>query len=286
MSGVIRGRLEAVWRGARGAAGRFGADRQGFALVFVAVALPALLGLVGLALDGGRLFTLDTQLAGIADSAALAAASRLDRSPAAIVNAREAAGALGRRASFASGPDSRTQLTFRFAATLADLRTSPSYTLADTAGAEAAFVEVTTAERSSPRASCNFSALARHRFAVPRSRKRSTSPATSRRPSSATGIRRRSWRARAAAGSTGCDMTAAARTGRSGCSIRRATQGAPVASAPRSQRTRLLPHGTRDAAPLSGGGLASRRAQRPLRSICEPPRPDRPGPVRLSPART
>ena len=116
--------------------------------MFVAVALPALLGLVGLALDGGRLFTLDSQLAGIADSAALAAAARLDRSPRAIVNARDAANALGNRASFASGPDARTPLTFRFAAALADLRTSPTYTLADTAGAEAAFVEVTTADRS------------------------------------------------------------------------------------------------------------------------------------------
>lgn len=127
---------------------RFRSDERGFVLVFVAVALPALLGLLGLAVDGSRLLTLDTQLAGIADSAALAGAARLDRSPGAIINARAAANALLNQASFASGADPRTTLSFRFAADLSELRGSPTFTLADSEGSSAVYVEVTTASRS------------------------------------------------------------------------------------------------------------------------------------------
>ena len=114
-------------------------DEDGFVLVFLAVAIPAILGLVGLALEGTRLMTLDAELANQADAAALAAASRLDRSDQAIVAARRAANAVNR-----TPVDGR--LSFRFAAELGDLRSSPSFTLDDSAGSSAAFVEVTTAD--------------------------------------------------------------------------------------------------------------------------------------------
>lgn len=126
---------------------RWHRDERGFVLVFLAVALPALLGLVGLAIEGVRLMTLDAELAGIADSAALSAANRLDRSPDAIANARDAANALTNAATSARG-SGRTTLSFRFGATLSDLRDSPTFTLADAEGAGAAYVEVTTAPRS------------------------------------------------------------------------------------------------------------------------------------------
>ena len=121
-------------------------DERGFITVFFAVALPALLGLVGLAIDVGRLYTLDTQLANIADAAALAAASQLDRTDGALQRARDAANGLTNDASFSD--DTNLGLTFRFAATLSDLRESPAFTLADASGADAIYVEVTTARRS------------------------------------------------------------------------------------------------------------------------------------------
>ena len=121
-------------------------DEQGFTLVFFAVALPVLLGLVGLAIDVGQLYALDTQLAASADAAALSAANRLDRSDGAIEAARQSAEALSDGARIAG---IRTVgLKFRFARTLVELRGSPTYTLADVEGAEAAFVEVTSESRS------------------------------------------------------------------------------------------------------------------------------------------
>lgn len=122
-------------------------DESGFVLVFLAVAIPAILGMIGLALDGLRFLSLDTELANVADGAALAAASRLDRSDRAIPQARQAALALANGSPDASDP-SPPRLAFRFAADLADLRRSPTFTLAEGAGAQATFVEVRTAEAS------------------------------------------------------------------------------------------------------------------------------------------
>lgn len=129
-----------------GPVGRLRGDEGGFVLVFFALALPVLIGLVGLAIDGSRLFALDSQLAAQADAAALAGASELDRSAAAIVNARRAASALRNGAEAADGDGGG--LGFRFAATLDDLRRSRDYTLSDTAGESARFIEVATSSRS------------------------------------------------------------------------------------------------------------------------------------------
>ena len=123
-------------------------DESGFVLVFLALAIPAILGLIGLALDGIRLMSLDTELANLADTSALAAASRLDRSERAIPQAREAALALLNAAAPDRPRPAGAQLSFRFAENLADLLHSPTYSLADNAGAKAAYVEVRTAETS------------------------------------------------------------------------------------------------------------------------------------------
>ena len=117
-------------------------------LVFLAVAIPAILGLIGLALDGIQFMSLDTELANRADAAALAAAGRLDRSDRALPQAREAALAVIDGLLSAGRDTSSPRLSFRFAADLADLRRNPTYTLPDVAGARAAFVEVATAETS------------------------------------------------------------------------------------------------------------------------------------------
>ncbi len=111
-------------------------------MVFLAIAIPALLGLIGLALDGTRFMSLDTELANVADAAALAAASRLDRSEFALPQARDAALALTNGSSAG-----RVRLAFRFAANLSDLQRA-GYSLSDAAGASASYVEVSTAETS------------------------------------------------------------------------------------------------------------------------------------------
>ena len=116
--------------------------------MFLAVALPALLALVGLAIDLGRFFTLDTELAEIADAAALSAASRLDLSDGAIPAARAAGDALRNQARSGEASSAPMALTYRFAENVSDLLASPIYTLADTAGSQASAVEVRTAPRS------------------------------------------------------------------------------------------------------------------------------------------
>lgn len=124
----------------------FGRGEEGFVLVFAAVCIPALLGLLGLAVDGTRLMTFDTQLAATVDAAALAAAGQLDWTDGAIERAVTAGNALTNGITFARRDRAAPRLSFRFAATLADLRIDPAYTLPDTAGAQAVFVEATTAE--------------------------------------------------------------------------------------------------------------------------------------------
>lgn len=138
------GGVDRPWRGDGGIV----RSETGFVLVFLAIAVPAILGLIGLALDGVRLMSMDAELASAADAAALAAASNLDRSANAIPKARDAALALLNTASPDFAGPSRVRLSFRFAAHLSDLRSSTTYTLADQAGADADFVEVSTAQTS------------------------------------------------------------------------------------------------------------------------------------------
>ena len=68
----------------------FHADRSGIAVVYVAVALPVIIGFSLLAIDFGRLATLQSSLQHGADALALAGAGELDRSPDAITRANNA----------------------------------------------------------------------------------------------------------------------------------------------------------------------------------------------------
>lgn len=121
---------------------RLARREDGFILVFMAVAVPALLALVGLALDGLNLVTLDTRTANLADATALAAANKLDRSAGAIPAARAAALALVADAPPAWRRETKPRLTFRFGRTMDDLRGRGGQPLADTGGPEADYVEV------------------------------------------------------------------------------------------------------------------------------------------------
>ena len=124
---------------------RLARDERGFTFVFFAISIPVLLGIVGLAIDLGQLYALDTQLAASADAAALSAASKLDRSDSAIERARGAAEALSNGSPVAGKV---VGLTLRFARTQAELRGNASFTLADEDGSEAAVVEATTIRQS------------------------------------------------------------------------------------------------------------------------------------------
>ena len=68
----------------------FNADRSGIAVVYVAVALPVIIGFSLLAIDFGRLATLQSSLQHGADALALAGAGELDRTPTAITRANNA----------------------------------------------------------------------------------------------------------------------------------------------------------------------------------------------------
>ncbi len=124
---------------------RLAPDERGFTFVFFAVTLPVLLAIVGLAIDLGQLYALDTQIAASADAAAVSAASKLDRSGGAIQQARGAAEALSNGSALAGNV---VGLTLRFARSPAELRGNAFFTLADSEGAEAAVVEVTTIRQS------------------------------------------------------------------------------------------------------------------------------------------
>lgn len=69
---------------------RFRNDRSGMALIYVTIALPAIIGMALLAVDLGRVTSLESSLAHGADALALAGAGELDRRPDAIVRANRA----------------------------------------------------------------------------------------------------------------------------------------------------------------------------------------------------
>lgn len=101
--------------------GFFGAlfrDRSGNVAVYTAVVASALIGMVGLALDGSRLIITDSEAQAAADAAALAAAMQLDGGADAFDDARSAAqGALvSNRQRFADGAADTVQFA------LADIR--------------------------------------------------------------------------------------------------------------------------------------------------------------------
>ena len=78
-------------------------DTKGGVSVFLATVLPMMLGIGALSMDLGRLITLNTELQGAADAAALAGARELDRFPGAMAKASAAAvGAVRNSQTFAT----------------------------------------------------------------------------------------------------------------------------------------------------------------------------------------
>src|SRR5262249_27631010 len=69
---------------------RFCCDTSGIILPYVAILLLVLIGVSLLALDGGRAYSLQTQLQNIADAAALAGGAELNRAPGARTRATNA----------------------------------------------------------------------------------------------------------------------------------------------------------------------------------------------------
>src|SRR3989337_1294564 len=55
-----------------------GRDEGGATLIYVSIALTVFMGFAALVIDGGRLFTLDTEMQSAADAIALAGAAELD----------------------------------------------------------------------------------------------------------------------------------------------------------------------------------------------------------------
>lgn len=123
---------------------RMRGDEDGTILVFVAIALAVLLGMVALSFDLGRMASTQSELQSFADSVALAAAGELDGRSNSITRATTAANALIQdRQSFGQGGQDLTSADF----TLTFLRSLPT---SDTAAAtdvttdprKAAFVRV------------------------------------------------------------------------------------------------------------------------------------------------
>ncbi len=83
MHRALRHRLMSLWR-------RFNKDESGIALIYVTVALPVIIGFSLLAIDVGRLSTLQSTLQHGADALALAGAGELDRTPDAITRSNYA----------------------------------------------------------------------------------------------------------------------------------------------------------------------------------------------------
>jgi Flp pilus assembly protein TadG len=78
-------------------------DSGGAVAIYIAIAAPVMLGVGALSMDLGRLMTLNTELQGAADAAALAGARELDRFPGAMAKASAAAvGAITNSQTFAT----------------------------------------------------------------------------------------------------------------------------------------------------------------------------------------
>lgn len=116
---------------------------EGSILVFFAVALAVILGIVGLSFDLGRIAITQTELQSYADNVALSAAGELDGNPGARARAQQAANVIASRQSFADGDNALGgggDFTLVFLRSLPDLDTSPVSDVA-TSDADAKYVQ-------------------------------------------------------------------------------------------------------------------------------------------------
>ena len=134
-----------------GFARRLARDEGGAALIYVSIALTVFMGFAALVIDGGRLFTLDTELQSAADAIALAGAAELDgnadaqtRAAAAMNNLVQNADTFGNDPAAIAGA---TEYTARFLSALPDDDQPLSAATVAATQPEARFVEVTVNER-------------------------------------------------------------------------------------------------------------------------------------------
>src|SRR5688572_31988869 len=83
-------RMSAASRRFCGFGRRLARDESGAVLIYTSIALTVFMGFAALVVDGGRLFTLDTELQSAADALALAGAAELDGSSGAIGRSQDA----------------------------------------------------------------------------------------------------------------------------------------------------------------------------------------------------
>ncbi len=84
---------------------RFGRDERGNVIIYVSVSIATLMGMIGLALDGGRAMITHSEAQSAADAAALAGASQLDSLSGACARAKTEAVAVANQQRFAvNGP--------------------------------------------------------------------------------------------------------------------------------------------------------------------------------------
>jgi hypothetical protein len=130
------------------AAKRFRDEDGGNVMVYVSLTAAAILGMVGLALDGSRAMITHSEAQAAADAAALAAASQLDGQPGACARAKAQALAVTNNQRFAAGGPSAVALASGSSRCLSTLPASDSTaipsSMATTSDADARFVEVVT----------------------------------------------------------------------------------------------------------------------------------------------
>ena len=130
---------------------RLARDEGGAALIYVSIALTVFMGFAALVIDGGRLFTLDTELQSAADAIALAGAAELDGNADAQTRAAAAMNNLVQNAdTFGNDPTAivgATEYTARFLSALPDDDQPLSGATVAATQPEARFVEVTVNER-------------------------------------------------------------------------------------------------------------------------------------------
>ncbi len=124
-------------------------SEDGAVLIYVSIALTVIMGFAALVIDGGRLFTLDTEMQSAADAIALAGAAELDGNTDAQTRAVAAMNNLVQNSqTFANGARAITGYTPRFLDELPDddQPITADYVAADAASSR--FVEVTVTNRA------------------------------------------------------------------------------------------------------------------------------------------
>jgi Flp pilus assembly protein TadG len=128
--------------------GSLARDERGAVLVYVSIALTVFMGFAALVIDGGRLFTLDTEMQSAADALALAGAAELDGNADAHTRANNAmANLVQNDQRFATGAAAITGYTPRFLSALPDDDQPLSNATVSGDPADSRFVEVTLTER-------------------------------------------------------------------------------------------------------------------------------------------